>query len=135
MYYYPNLFIYSCRALLSTWALATLPPNDPVRDQWSPLWHLPAASHLAAGDVNALFQWRGRWHLMSQWEMEVPTTYPSGPPTVTAVGWGHSVSPDLLRWSRVSPALVPGPPSTTMEGCYDGSVSFVPRHGLDRVPM
>ena len=48
-----------------------LPPNNPVKDGWSPRWHLPAASHMAAGDVNALFHWKGTWHLMSQWEMEV----------------------------------------------------------------
>lgn len=70
-----------------------------------------------AGDVNALFYWRGVWHLMSQWEMEVPNTYGPTPDTITAVGWGHSVSTDLLTFERIAPALVPGPPSTTMEGC------------------
>ena len=39
--------------------------------RWSPRWHVPAQPHLAASDVNALFWWRGTWHLMSQWEMEV----------------------------------------------------------------
>ncbi len=112
-----------------------LPPNDPEPDQWSSRWHLPAGTHLSAGDVNALFFWRGVWHLMSQWEMEVPNTYPGKTPaTLPVVGWAHRVSTDLLRWAHIEPALVPGPPSTTMEGCYDGSVSMVYRDGR-LVPM
>lgn len=115
---------------------ARLPPNIPQRDRWSPLWHQPDHSHLAAGDVNAFFYYKGTWHLMTQWEMEVPNTYPGrSPPTLPIVGWGHSVSTDLLHFHRIAPALVPGPPSTTMEGCYDGSVSFVHRHGDASQPL
>jgi|EP01047_Picozoa_sp_COSAG01_P059308 hypothetical protein len=112
-----------------------LPPNLPRRDHWSPLWHQQDHSHLAAGDVNALFFFRGVWHLMTQWEMEVPNTYGPAPKTRPIVGWGHSVSTDLLHFDRIAPALVPGPPSTTMEGCYDGSVSFVHRGGDASLPL
>ena len=69
-----------------------LPPNLPRRDHWSPRWHQQDRSHLAAGDVNALFFFRGVWHLMTQWEMEVPDTYGPLPKTLPIVGWGHSVS-------------------------------------------
>ena len=44
-----------------------LPPNNPVKDGWSPRGHLLAASHMAAGDVNALFHWKGTWRLMFFW--------------------------------------------------------------------
>ena len=47
-----------------------LPPNLQMRDHWSPMWHQQDRSHLAAGDVNAFFYFRGVWHLMTQWEMQ-----------------------------------------------------------------
>jgi len=72
---------------------------------------------------------------MTQWEIEVPNTHGPQPGTLPVVGWGHQVSTDLLRFHRIAPALVPGPPSTTMEGCYDGSVSFVHKGGDASQPL
>ena len=112
-----------------------LPPNLQMRDHWSPMWHQQDRSHLAAGDVNAFFYFRGVWHLMTQWEMEVPNTDGPQPKTLPIVGWGHSVSTDLLQFHRIAPALVPGPPSTTMEGCYEGSISFVHKGGDASQPL
>jgi len=79
----------------------------------SAYWHLPA--RCMAGDVNALFQFRGIWHLMQQW----------GPNAVTCVG--HAVSTDLLHWTRLPDALTPG---TSGQGCFDGSVTILKRHGV-----
>lgn len=42
--------------------------------------------------------------------------------------WGHAVSPDLLDWTQVGDALVPGPG----EGCWSGSVA-VPAGGPARI--
>jgi hypothetical protein len=36
-----------------------LPPNVPIHDRWSPLWHQPDHSRLSAGDVNAFFFFNG----------------------------------------------------------------------------
>jgi len=79
----------------------------------SAYWHLPA--RCMAGDVNALFQFRGVRHLMQQW----------GPNAVTCVG--HAVSTDLLHWTRLPDALTPG---TSGQGCFDGSVTILQRKGV-----
>eukprot|EP00966_Prymnesium_polylepis_P248307 5740929-Prymnesium_polylepis.1 len=73
------------------------------------VWHLPARCE--EGDVNALFQFEGSWHLMQQWAARPRTSV------------GHSVSSDLLRWSRLPDVLASG--SGADEQCYDGSGSLV----------
>ena len=77
------------------------------------VWHLPARCE--EGDVNALFQWNGTWHIMQQW----------APRPHTSVG--HAVSQDLLNWKRVNDVLASG--DTGDEQCYDGSASIVHRNG------
>tara|TARA_B110001452_G_scaffold223814_1_gene197169 strand:- start:369 stop:1952 length:1584 start_codon:yes stop_codon:yes gene_type:complete len=84
-------------------SLASPPPASPP-----PIWHLPARCE--EGDVNGLFQWGGRWHLMQQWHARPATSI------------GHSVSTDLLRFARVADALRSGPAED--QQCYDGSSSI-----------
>ena len=75
----------------------------------SPSYHLPARCE--EGDINALFQYRGQWHLMQQWHLRPKTAI------------GHAHSPDLLRWTRLPDALESG--ASGDEQCYDGSPSLV----------
>ena len=91
----------------------TLPAHLPPAAAPPPLWHLPARCE--EGDVNALFQWRGTWHLMQQWHAR------------PATGVGHSVSADLLRFSRVTDVLRSG--NSSDQQCYDGSSSIVSGKG------
>ena len=72
-------------------------------------WHL--AARCSEGDVNALFEYAGVWHLMQQWHMRPQTAV------------GHAVSTDLLRWTRVADALSAG--AAADEQCFDGSASLV----------
>ena len=60
--------------------------------------------------MNALFQFRGVWHLMQQWHLRPHTAV------------GHAVSHDLLTWQRVADVLQSG--ATADEQCYDGSASL-----------
>lgn len=78
------------------------------------VWHLPARCE--EGDVNALFQFGGTWHLMQQWAARPHTSV------------GHAVSTDLLHWSRLPDVLASG--LTADEQCYDGSASLVMRSGV-----
>ena len=59
--------------------------------QLGPIFHLPADHH-GAGDLNAIFTYKGAFHLMQQWVTE-------GPPL--RQGWGHLVSDDLRTWRRL----------------------------------
>eukprot|EP00466_Bigelowiella_natans_P015636 jgi/Bigna1/67604/fgenesh1_pg.4_\ len=116
----------SCESLNSnTWMLAIRVLEREIHHRNSyhpaptPTWHLTA--RCAAGDVNALFQYKGIWHLMQQW----------GPNALTSIG--HSVSRDLLRWRRIKNALSAGNTTNGTQECYDGSVSFVT--GKDGMPV
>ena len=82
------------------------PPPAPV-----PIWHLPARCE--EGDVNALFQWNGVWHLMQQWHARPATSV------------GHAVSQDLLHFDRLTDVLKSG--ATKDQQCYDGSSSITSR--------
>ena len=76
-------------------------------------WH--AGTRCEEGDVNALFSYRGRWHLMHQFRDRPRTSI------------GHQASSDLLHWRRLSDALESG--NATNQQCYDGGVSLVPHPG------
>ena len=86
----------------------------PMPEWRAPVWHLPA--RCAAGDMNALFQYEGVWHLMQQWG--------DGRHGHTSVG--HAVSSDLLQWERVADALVG---ASKHEQCFDGSASILNVNG------
>jgi hypothetical protein len=98
-------------------AAASAPPPPPTPPP--PGWHQPARCE--EGDVNALFQFRGVWHLMQQWHLRPHTAV------------GHAVSHDLLTWQRVADVLQSG--TTADEQCYDGSASLVARPGHELSPM
>ena len=74
-------------------------------------WH-PAGTRCEEGDVNALFEYRGTWHLFHQFRNRPRTSI------------GHHSSTDLLRWAQLSDALESG--NATDEQCYDGGASLVP---------
>ena len=88
----------------------TLSPTPPPPPGFSSggVWHLPARCE--EGDVNALFQFKGVYHIMQQWHARPLTSV------------GHAVSTDLLHWSRVADVL--SAPSSS-EQCFDGSSSIV----------
>lgn len=71
---------------------------------------------VAVRDVNAIFSWRGAFHIMHQ------QTAPAGPPST--FGWGHVTSTDLVTWRRLPMALVPTE-SYDGGGVRDGSLSIV----------
>ena len=84
------------------------PPPPPTPAAPKPIWHLPARCE--EGDINALFQYNGVWHLMQQWHARPATSV------------GHAVSTDLLRFGRVSDVLKSGAGGS--QQCYDGSSSI-----------
>eukprot|EP00928_Gymnodinium_smaydae_P086791 TRINITY_DN71218_c0_g1_i1.p1 TRINITY_DN71218_c0_g1~~TRINITY_DN71218_c0_g1_i1.p1 ORF type:complete len:599 (-),score=106.27 TRINITY_DN71218_c0_g1_i1:288-2030(-) len=86
-----------------------------VADKAPPMkFHLP--TRCSEGDINAIFQYKGMWHLSHQWRLR----------PATAVG--HQVSQDLLHWTRVADALASGP--TADQQCFDGSASLVEKDGV-----
>lgn len=104
------------------WAATTTPapaPHSPCPTPQpppiapSPVFHLPARCE--EGDVNALFQFNGRWHVMQQWHARPATSI------------GHAVSEDLLHFTRVPDVLTSG--QSGDEQCYDGSSSIVTING------
>jgi hypothetical protein len=70
------------------------PPPPPPPPYAGATWHLP--TRCEEGDVNALFEWEGTWHLMQQWAARPHTSV------------GHAVSTDLLRWARLPDVLASG---------------------------
>ncbi|GAB5371371.1 hypothetical protein AAMO2058_001574000 [Amorphochlora amoebiformis] len=84
----------------------------------NPTWHLPAIC--GEGDINALFRFNGIWHLMQQ-------TNPRPHRSIA-----HSVSPDLLSWSRIADVFEAG--DNQNQQCFDGSPSFVTLDG-SRTPF
>ena len=68
------------------------PPNPCAEDVTkAPKFHL---TNLGTGphDVNAIFLWKGMWHVMHQ---------------ANWTDWAHLVSRDLATWTRLSSALSP----------------------------
>ena len=54
-------------------------------------------------DPNAIFQWRGQWHMMWQ----------------SNSGWGHAISGDLAHWSKLEDLAIAGP------NAWDGSLTIL----------
>jgi beta-fructofuranosidase len=81
-------------------------PGPPAR----PLLHFTARSGWL-NDPHAVVWHDGLYHLFFQY---VPGTARWSP----ACQWGHAVSPDLLTWQELAPALTP---STGETGCWSGA--------------
>lgn len=69
-------------------------------------WH--GGTRCEEGDVNAIFSFRGVWHIFHQYRNRPHTSI------------GHQTSTDLLHWSRLPDALEAG--ATGDQQCYDGGV-------------
>eukprot|EP01051_Picozoa_sp_SAG22_P010135 SAG22_NODE_892_length_6646_cov_21.438369_3_plen_762_part_00 len=86
-------------------------------------------------DVNAVFQYKGVWHIMHQCDggdpgvpcgggWEGPTKHPDPRTQRFYHSWGHVVSKDLVRWKRLADALAPNTTNFEHGADCDGSVSF-----------
>lgn len=47
--------------------------------------------------------------------------------------WGHSISPDLVNWEDLPPALVPTPGGPDANGCFSGCCILDPDTGLPTI--
>lgn len=47
--------------------------------------------------------------------------------------WGHSISPDLVNWEDLPPALVPTPGGPDANGCFSGCCIQDPETGLPTI--
>ncbi len=76
------------------------PCNAGVTD--APQFHI---SNMGSGphDANAIFQYKGQWHVMHQ---------------ANWTDWAHLVSSDLVKWTRIPSALSPN-------GDWDGSLTLL----------
>ena len=76
------------------------PCNASVTD--APQFHI---SNMGSGphDANAIFQYKGQWHVMHQ---------------ANWTDWAHLVSSDLVKWTRIPSALSPN-------GDWDGSLTLL----------
>jgi len=74
-------------------------------------WHIGAA-HSRPNDPNALFEWKGVYHMMWQGDG----------------GWDHAVSTDMARWTKVMLSSNPrhGQPAIAGPSGWDGSMTILP---------
>ncbi|MCW5849085.1 MAG: glycoside hydrolase family 32 protein [Anaerolineae bacterium] len=80
-------------------------------DPHRPAYHCLPPAHWM-NDPNGLIQWRGQYHLFYQHN-------PHGPFWGT-IHWGHAVSPDLVHWRHLPPALAPDPDGPDRDGVFSG---------------
>jgi hypothetical protein len=74
-------------------------------------YHIPGA-HNRPNDPNALFEWKGTFHMMWQGDG----------------GWDHAVSTDMARWTKVMQSSNPrkGQPAIAGPSGWDGSITIIP---------
>lgn len=80
-----------------------------------PQFHFSAKENWL-NDPNGLVYADGKWHLFFQHNTEAPTWGP--------MSWGHAISPDLIHWQQIDPALTPD----EMGSMFSGS-AIVDHHG------
>ena len=106
-----------------------------------PIFHIIGAMRAANGtlwptsatDGNAIFAYRGVFHVMHQTTHDTP----AGATVPTHATWGHVVSHDLVRWRRVDDALAPTAASSAYDwhdGDCDGTVTL-DSNGLSEAPI
>ncbi|MEU1788938.1 glycoside hydrolase family 32 protein [Streptomyces sparsogenes] len=88
-------------------------PAAPSPDPAAPRFRVrPPANWI--NDPNGPFRWRGRHHLFYQHNPDAPRH--------ANVHWGHTSSPDLVRWEHHPIALTPTPGGPDEAGCWSGCV-------------
>ena len=68
-----------------------------VSDPFRPLYHVAPATGWI-NDPNGLVYFKGKWHLFYQYY---------NPAEIDGMQWGHAVSPDLVHWQHLPPAIRP----------------------------
>jgi len=58
------------------------------------------------------FFWKGEYHIFHQ--------YNPNEPLPRLINWGHTVSKDLVHWTRLPNALAPTPDGPDRDGCWTG---------------
>lgn len=94
----------------ATSGMATAP--DLAADPLRPQFHLVPPSNWI-NDPNGPIYWNGKYHLFYQ-----------ANPICTCFGkmiWGHAMSPDMLHWKHMPPALTPTPGGPDSDGCWTGT--------------
>lgn len=82
----------------------------------------PALNQYHQGEIIAPFYYNGKYHLFCQ----AHTNYP----TNSHATWGHFVSDDMVNWTEVTPALVPGNNDFDPHHCFSGAAYI----GKDQIP-
>ena len=91
--------------------------QDPDR----PRYHFQPSRPGFMGDPNGPIFWKGNYHMFYQ-------CVPDQPLGIKDVGWGHTVSEDLIHWKELPLALIPSPNGPDRDGCWSGSA--VSEHGV-----
>eukprot|EP01023_Acetabularia_acetabulum_P060277 TRINITY_DN7244_c0_g1_i1.p1 TRINITY_DN7244_c0_g1~~TRINITY_DN7244_c0_g1_i1.p1 ORF type:complete len:191 (+),score=25.84 TRINITY_DN7244_c0_g1_i1:214-786(+) len=88
------------------------PNQDPNR----PRYHvMPEQGWL--NDPNGLIHLDGLYHTFFQYN-------PYSPHWNWSIHWGHAVSPDLVHWTLLPPALAPSKNGPDCGGCWSGSMTL-----------
>merc|ERR1740117_2382267 len=80
-----------CLIVVAATAASTNPACSPDAPVTLPRFHIPQPVH-SAGDVNAVFEYKGVKHLFHQ----------------DYAGWAHHTSADWIRWEQQPSILGPG---------------------------
>jgi fructan beta-fructosidase len=70
------------------------PETDYMNEDYRPQFHYTAEKNMI-NDPNGLVYYEGEFHLFHQYNLH------------EAIHWGHAVSPDLVHWEHLPPAIFP----------------------------
>ncbi len=88
------------------------PPRQARRERLRPRYHLTRDGYI--NDPNGFIHHGGMYHLFYQRHGEAL------PQDWWRKRWGHAVSADLVHWTQLEDALVPGPQAHDAHGCWSG---------------
>ncbi|WP_440088484.1 GH32 C-terminal domain-containing protein [Streptosporangium sp. LJ11] len=83
-------------------------------DKYRPQYHFSAPEHWMNEPHAPIFH-NGQYHLFYQQNQHGPFWH--------NIGWGHQVSPDMVNWRDLPPALVPTAGSVAPDGVWSGSAT------------